>query len=122
MRIIMTTINQPAEKISAVEFAPASRVHVAINVSNIEGSLPFYKALFNQEPTKLRPGYAKFEVAEPAVNFTLNENPGLEKGRGALSHFGIQVKSTAAVLAAKEQFMQSGLATFDEEDVTCCYA
>ena len=32
------------------------------------------------------------------------------------------MKSTAAVLAAKEQFIRAGLATFDEEDVTCCYA
>lgn len=108
---------------SAVEFATTTRVHVAINVSNIERSLPFYQVLFGQEPTKVRPGYVKFEVAEPPLNFTLNENSDLQKGiTGSLSHFGIQVKSTEAVLAAKARFVESGLATFDEENVTCCYA
>lgn len=106
---------------SAVEFATTTRVHVAINVSNVEKSLPFYQTLFGQAATKVRPGYAKFEVAEPPVNFTLNERPDFTPG-GALSHFGIQVKSTADVLAAKERFVQAGLATFDEENVTCCYA
>ena len=119
----MSTTSTPVSSTnnSAVEFATNNRVHVAINVSNVEQSLPFYRTLFAQEPTKLRPGYAKFEVAEPPVNFTLNENAQFQPG-GTLSHFGIQVKSTGEVTAAKERFIQSGLATFDEENVTCCYA
>lgn len=117
----MTSTIELKERISAVEFATTSRVHVAINVSSVEKSLPFYQTLFGQAPTKVRSGYAKFEVAEPPVNFTLNENPDLTPG-GTLSHFGIQVKSTSEVLAAKERFQQAGLATFDEENVTCCYA
>ena len=106
---------------SAVEFATKSRLHVSINVSNVERSLPFYQTLFAQQPTKIRPGYAKFEVAEPPVNFTLNETANFQAG-GTLSHFGIQVKSTREVVAAKERFIEMGLATFDEENVTCCYA
>ena len=94
----MTTEVQ--ERQSAVEFATTTRVHVSINVSSIERSLPFYKVLFGQEPTKVRPGYVKFEVAEPPVNFTLNENSSFTPG-GTISHFGIQVKSTTEVLAAK---------------------
>jgi catechol 2,3-dioxygenase-like lactoylglutathione lyase family enzyme len=116
---IMSTKTNQTE--SAVEFATTTRVHVAINVSNVEQSLPFYRSLFGQEPTKVRPGYAKFEVAEPPVNFTLNQG-NITPGLGSLSHLGIQVKSTAEVLAAKERFQVSGLATFKEEDVTCCYA
>lgn len=109
------------EKNSAVEFATTTRVHVAINATNIERSLPFYKVLFGQEPTKLRPGYAKFEVANPPVNFTLNENANFTPG-GTLSHFGIQVKSTHEVTGAKSRFIDSGLATFEEDQVSCCYA
>lgn len=117
----MTMTEQAASGQSAVEFGATTRVHVAINVSSVAQSLPFYQTLFGQEPTKVRPGYAKFEVAEPPVNFTLNENPAVRPG-GTLSHFGIQVKSTGEVLAAKERFILAGLATFDEENVTCCYA
>jgi catechol 2,3-dioxygenase-like lactoylglutathione lyase family enzyme len=115
----MTTEVQ--ERNSAVEFATTTRVHVSINVSNVERSLPFYTVLFGQAPTKVRAGYAKFEVAEPPVNFTLNENSSFTPG-GTISHFGIQVKSTHEVLAAKERFVESKLTTFSEEEVTCCYA
>jgi catechol 2,3-dioxygenase-like lactoylglutathione lyase family enzyme len=118
----MTMTGEKTERNSAVEFATTSRVHVAINVRNLERSLPFYQTLFAQEPTKLRPGYAKFEVAEPPVNFTLNENPNIQTGVGTFSHFGIQVKSSAEVLNAKTRFIEAKLATFDEENVTCCYA
>jgi catechol 2,3-dioxygenase-like lactoylglutathione lyase family enzyme len=109
-------------KTSAVEFATETRVHVAINVSSVEGSLAFYKTLFGQEPTKVKPGYAKFEVAMPPVNFTLNENPPTSTKADHLSHMGIQVKNTQAVLDAKQRFIDAQLATFDEENVTCCYA
>ena len=35
--------------------------------------MAFYRTLFGQGPTKTRPRYAKFEVAEPPVNLALNE-------------------------------------------------
>ena len=54
----MTMLNEKPGQTSAVEFATTTRVHVAINTRNVEQSLPFYKVLFGQEPTKLRPGYA----------------------------------------------------------------
>lgn len=116
-----TITRETASGQSAVEFATETRVHVAINVTSVERSLPFYTTLFGQEPAKVRPGYAKFEVANPPVNFTLNETPGMTAG-GTLSHLGIQVKSTVDVVAAKTRFQVAGLATFDEENVTCCYA
>ena len=97
------------------------RPHLAINVSDVDRSVPFYEALFGVAPEKLRPGYAKFSVAEPAINFTLNEGerPG---GLGAFNHAGIQVASTADVLAARQRLVEAGLAAFDEMDTTCCYA
>ncbi len=49
------------------------RPHLALTVSNVERSIPFYEALFGTAPEKTRPGYAKFSVTEPALNFTLNE-------------------------------------------------
>jgi catechol 2,3-dioxygenase-like lactoylglutathione lyase family enzyme len=97
------------------------RPHLALTVSSVERSAPFYEALFGTAPAKLRPGYAKFEVAEPALNFTLNEG---ERGDtlGAFNHAGIQVASTDDVLAARLRLQKAGLATFDEMDTTCCYA
>jgi catechol 2,3-dioxygenase-like lactoylglutathione lyase family enzyme len=97
------------------------RPHLALTVPDVERSIPFYRALFGAEPAKVRDGYAKFEVAEPALNFTLNEGDRGD-GPGALNHAGIQVEGTDDVLAARLRLQKDGLATFDEMDTTCCYA
>ena len=97
------------------------RPHLALTVSDVERSIAFYRALFGVEPSKVRPGYAKFELAEPPLNFTLNQG---ERGEslGAFNHAGIQVGSTDDVLRAKARLVEAGLATFDEMSTTCCYA
>lgn len=97
------------------------RPHLALTVSDVERSVAFYRALFGTEPTKVRPGYAKFEVADPALNFTVNEGE-RDDGLGAFNHAGIQVASTDDVLHARARLVEAGLATFDEMDTTCCYA
>jgi catechol 2,3-dioxygenase-like lactoylglutathione lyase family enzyme len=97
------------------------KVHVALNVNDIEASVKFYRAMFGIDPVKLKPGYAKFDIAEPALNLTLNY-VGEVKERGALNHLGIQVNSTDAVLEAKERLRTAGLATFDEMGTDCCHA
>jgi predicted enzyme related to lactoylglutathione lyase len=96
------------------------RPHLALTVSDVGRSIPFYEALFGVSPEKVRSGYAKFSVADPALNFTLNEGP--REGLGAFNHAGIQVASTADVLEAKDRLVTAGLAAFDEMDTTCCYA
>jgi predicted enzyme related to lactoylglutathione lyase len=96
------------------------RPHLALTVSEVERAIPFYEALFGVAPEKVRPGYAKFSLAEPALNFTLNE--GERQGLGAFNHAGIQVASTDDVLRARERLVAAGLAAFDEMDTTCCYA
>jgi predicted enzyme related to lactoylglutathione lyase len=96
------------------------RPHLALTVTDVERAIPFYEALFGVGPQKVRPGYAKFSVAEPAMNFTLNAGQRTELG--ALSHAGIQVGSTGDVLAARTRLVEAGLAAFDEMDTTCCYA
>ena len=107
---------------SAVQFAPASRIHIALAVADLEKSVAFYRALFGQGPTKARPGYAKFEVAEPPVNLALNAVGGATGPTNPVAHFGVQVKSAAAVGVVAERLRAAGLATRDEENVTCCYA
>ena len=98
----------------------ALKAHLAINVRSLEKSLVFYRKLFGIEPSKVRSGYAKFDVANPPLNFTLNEVPFGE--RGALSHLGIQVGTTDDVLAVKLRWLEQGLITRDEMKTDCCYA
>ena len=97
------------------------RPHLALTVADVDRSIPFYEALLGTAPAKVRDGYAKFEVADPALNLTLNR--GERNGDlGAFNHAGIQVESTDEVLAARLRLQNAGLATFDEMDTTCCYA
>jgi catechol 2,3-dioxygenase-like lactoylglutathione lyase family enzyme len=96
------------------------RPHLALTVTDVERSIPFYRALFGVEPSKVKPGYAKFVVDAPALNFTLNQ--GDREALGAFNHAGIQVASTDDVLAARLRLTRAGLAAFDEMDTTCCYA
>src|ERR1051325_2019343 len=98
----------------------ALKAHLALNVRNVETSLDFYRRLFGIEPSKVRTGYAKFDVQKPPLNLTLNQSSFNE--RGALSHLGIQVRSTADVLATRDRWAQVGLLTRDEMQTNCCYA
>ena len=107
---------------SAVEFATVSRIHIALGVRDLAASVAFYRTLFGQEPTKVRPGYTKFEVAEPPLNIALNEVTGNTEPSHPVSHFGIQVKSTCAVDAYAQRLTAAGLSILPEEHVTCCYA
>ncbi len=107
---------------SAVEFASNSRVHIGLAVRNLKQSQAFYRTLFNQEPTKVRPHYAKFEVAEPLLNLALNEVGGETGPNNPVAHFGIQVKSSDAVREVAERLKNAGIATKVEDQVSCCYA
>src|SRR5687767_2760967 len=88
------------------------RAHLALNVKDVGRSIEFYKKMLGIEPSKVRTGYAKFDVQNPPLNFTLNQVPFGE--RGALSHLGLQVASTEDVLATRERWPEAGLVTRDE--------
>jgi len=95
--------------------------HLAITVSDVDVAVPFYRALFDSEPAKLKPGYAKFEPQDPGIVLTLIQGERGE-GLGAFNHGGIKVSSSDEVLGARLRLKQAGLATFDELDTECCYA
>jgi len=93
--------------------------HVSLNVANVDASVAFYEKTFGVSATKRRPGYAKFDLAAPMLNLTMQEAP--RTGTNA-SHFGVQVESSEDVAAAWARFKQAGLVTRTEQDTTCCYA
>ncbi len=96
------------------------KAHLAINVKDVSNSIEFYKKMFGIEPSKVRTGYAKFDVQTPPLNFTLNQVP--FDGAGALSHLGVQVGSSADVAAMKALWEGQGLVTREELKTDCCYA
>lgn len=108
---------------SAVQFATRSRVHVGLEVRDLEKSIAFYRALFATDPSKTRPGYAKFEPRDPPVNLSLVEGsgPDAKRPQGAF-HYGVQVKSVQDVERAADRLRVAGVPIRLEEESTCCYA
>jgi catechol 2,3-dioxygenase-like lactoylglutathione lyase family enzyme len=97
------------------------KTHVALNVTDIEKSVVFYQAMFGVAPVKHKVDYAKFDLANPPLNLTLNLALDVPQG-GALSHLGVQVDSSNDVQEAIERFKEAGLTLFEEKDTNCCYA
>ena len=96
------------------------RIHLALNTQHFQESLKFYEALLGVKPSKLKPGYAKFEPDTPALNLTLNETREVTGNR--ISHLGIQVQTKADVARQQNRLKTLGLNTMVEEGTTCCYA
>ena len=96
-----------------------SRVQLALNVSDIETATAFYQDLFGVEPAKRRPGYANFVVADPPLKLVLFENP---DAASSLNHLGVEVPSSADVVAAAGRFTRVGLQHTMTESDRCCHA
>ena len=97
-----------------------SRAQLALNVADLEVSVAFYSRLFGAEPAKRRPGYANFAITTPPLKLVLIEGePGQET---RLDHLGVEVDTTDEVTAATTRLKDAGLATFEENDTSCCYA
>ncbi|MFI9310645.1 ArsI/CadI family heavy metal resistance metalloenzyme [Streptomyces triculaminicus] len=97
-----------------------SRVQLALRVADLEASIAFYSKLFGTEPAKRREGYANFAITEPPLKLVLIEGEAGEDTR--LDHLGVEVVSTDEVTAATTRLKDAGLATFEENDTSCCYA
>lgn len=107
---------------SAVQFATDRRVHISLAVSDVDHSTEFYQTVFNTDPTKTRLGYARFEVPEPPLNLSIIQSREAKGPSDPTSHFGIQVKSSAAVEYMRRRLDTAGLATRIEASVNCCHA
>jgi len=97
-----------------------SRVQLALRVADLESSILFYSKLFGVEPAKRRPGYANFAITEPPLKLVLLEGEPGEATR--MDHLGVEVEETEQVNAATQRLKDAGLATFEENDTSCCYA
>jgi catechol 2,3-dioxygenase-like lactoylglutathione lyase family enzyme len=102
-----------------------SRVQLALNVADLEGSIAFYSRVFGVEPHKRRAGYANFEIDSPPLKLVLIEVEAQERGQGptgALNHLGVECMEIDDVAVHADRLRSAGLITEDENDTTCCFA
>ena len=96
-----------------------SRLQLAIDVGDLDEAVDFYSRMFGTGPAKVRPGYANFAIDEPPLKLVLFEKP---SGGGTINHLGVEVGTTAEVVAAEARVAAADLETTGIEDTECCYA
>lgn len=96
------------------------KTHISLNVSDVMQSVEFYSKMLGISPFKQKNDYAKFDVANPPLNLTMNQT-NFERG-GSLSHFGLQVETSEEVSKMSERWRKNGLLTLEEMQTDCCYA
>lgn len=96
------------------------RMHVSLYVADIEKTVKFYQAFFNENPTKVKSDYAKFELVEPGLIISFVQNPARVKSN--FGHLGFQVASPADLLKRIDLARVKKLNVLEEMGTNCCYA
>ncbi|WP_366918534.1 ArsI/CadI family heavy metal resistance metalloenzyme [Acaryochloris sp. IP29b_bin.148] len=96
-----------------------SRLQLALNVKDLDAATRFYSTLFATEPSKRRPGYTNFAIANPPLKLVLFENP---TAADKLNHLGIEVESSEQVAEESDRLKKASLPVRSDQQTTCCYA
>ncbi len=95
------------------------RPHMSLDVRSVPESVAFYQKVFGVAPQKQTADYAKFDLADPALNLSLVSTSG-EISR--VNHLGIEVNSVEEIAGWKTRLIDAGVLARVEENVACCFA
>ncbi len=95
-----------------------NRLHVMLQVADLDDSIRFYSTLFDTTPTVRKNDYAKWMLEDPRVNFSIaahGDSLGVE-------HLGIQAETPQGLEVLRERLARTRDAAIREEgETTCCY-
>ena len=94
------------------------RIHIGVEVQDLDASTRFYANLFDAEPVVQRADYAKWMLDDPRVNFSITSRGGTAPGD---VHFGIQVESEDELSEVSGRLERAGQSVIKEADAVCCY-
>ncbi len=94
------------------------RFHVHVHVQDLQASIAFYSRMFAAEPARVEADYAKWMVAEPALNFAISTR-GAKPG---VDHLGIQTDSDKELAEMKARAEAADMTLLDVGETSCCYA
>jgi len=92
--------------------------HLSLGVANLERSQEFYERMLDQEPSKSKPDYAKFELSDPPLSLAIQSH---ETKPETPFHLGFRLPSTAVLERHRERIASVGLRPLSDDGV-CCYA
>jgi predicted enzyme related to lactoylglutathione lyase len=94
-----------------------SRFHVHLHVKDLDHSIRFYSTLFATSPTRVKPGYAKWMLDEPKVNFAISTGQ-----PAGVSHLGLQVDTDEELKEVTARANAAAGSVLVEKGARCCYA
>jgi len=103
-----------------MEASTFPRMHVSLYVSDLTATVNFYTAFFGQPAAKIRRGYAKYVLDQPALIISFVENP--ERVASNFGHLGFQVETVAEMEQRLVVARKAGLVAREEMGTACCYA
>ena len=95
-----------------------ARIHVNLQVGNLDESLAFYNRLFGAPPTVRKSDYAKWMLEDPRINFSIATT----SGEPRIEHLGIQAESREELAVLRGRLSQDDPAIDHEGETVCCYA
>ena len=93
------------------------RIHVMVQVHELEASVAFYSALFGTEPTTRKEDYAKWMLEDPRINFSISDRG----DTAGVEHLGIQAETPEELEELRQRIGQAGGQVRHEGETTCCY-
>lgn len=94
------------------------KLHIHINVDDLDASIKYYTALFGAEPARREADYAKWLLDDPAANVAIS-NHGRKAG---VDHVGISLDSREELDVIADRLQAADAALTPQEDAVCCYA
>jgi len=94
------------------------RFHVHMTVADIDQGIHFYSQMFNQQPTKIKHDYAKWQLDDPMVNFAISTR----SQKLGLDHLGIQLSDEDELKQLNTRLQEADIDAGEMDKTTCCYA
>ena len=96
------------------------RMHLSFYVSDLASTVNFYSTFFGVPASKVKPGYAKYELSEPGLIISFIENK--DRVQSNFGHVGIQVGSKEEMESRLEIARKQGIVSKEEIGTSCCFA
>ncbi|HAA15733.1 MAG TPA: glyoxalase/bleomycin resistance/dioxygenase family protein [Cytophagales bacterium] len=96
-----------------------SRVHIMLNVENLEGARTFYQNLLGTAPTKVKPDYIQWKLDNPSLNLSMKSNPAHPYG---VDHVGLEAAHEEELAMLSSRVEPTPSACCEGGETVCCYA